>query len=392
MIFDGVALGLLVVAVVTGWRGGFLGRLGAWIGFAVGGLAMARWIQQGLDAVNLEGEHQRLAVAAGAVLLGAIAGHAVGWRVARGLRSLVPRPLRWVDSLVGVIAATGSIALLVWILLPPLAAASGWPNEQAKESRVVEVVERYSPVAPSVTGLLGQLLNEWPNIPGFQSAAEPLDVGEPPVQISVTGGVLETAAASIARVSAVACSQRQDGTAFVVAPGLLLTNAHVVAGSQRVEVALPGTTLQPATVAAFDAKRDLALLRLDTSLPSLTLQTPLEGQLAAVMGHPAGGPLRTSPIRLVKRVTANGRDLYDSLDTQRKIWFAAAKLQSGDSGAPVIDTNGDVVGVIFAVAPPGNSKYEREAYVLDRSELEAFMAEFATFDDRSVINTSKCLK
>jgi len=392
VIFDGVALGLLVIAVVTGWRGGFLGRLGAWVGFVVGGLATARWIQQGIEAVNLKSEHQRLAVAAVAVLLGALVGHAVGWRVARGLRTLVPRPLRWVDSVVGVIAATGSVALLVWILLPPLAAASGWPNQQAKESRVVEIVERYSPVGPSVTGLLGQLLSDWPNIPGFESASEPLDVGEPPVQISVSGEVLETAAASIARVSAVACSQRQDGTAFVVGPDLLLTNAHVVAGSQRVEVALPSTGLQPATVTAFDAKRDLALLRVESASPPLSLKTPLEGQLAAVMGHPAGDPLRTAPIRLVKRVTANGRDLYDSLDTQRQIWFAAAKLQSGDSGAPVIDTNGDVVGVIFAVAPPGSSKYEREAYVLDRSEIDAFMAEVAKFDDRSVVNTSKCLK
>tara|TARA_B100000427_G_scaffold166201_1_gene138046 strand:- start:213 stop:497 length:285 start_codon:yes stop_codon:yes gene_type:complete len=94
----------------------------------------------------------------------------------------------------------------------------------------------------------------------------------------------------------------------------------------------------------------------------------------------------------VERVTANGRDLYDSMDTQRKIWFAAAKLQSGDSGAPVIDTNGDVIGIIFAVAPPGTPEYERAAYVLDRSEIAAFMAEVAAFEDRSVVNTGQCLK
>ena len=392
MIFDGIAASLLVVAVIAGWRGGFVGRLGAWIGFAAGGLVTARWIQQGIDAVNLEGEHQRLAVAAIAVLLGAFVGHAIGWRGARGLRGLVPRPFRWIDSLVGVIVATGSVALFVWILLPPLAATNGWPNQQAKNSRVVELVEKYSPVAPSVTGLLGQLLNEWPNIPGFESASGPLDVGDPPVEISVAGEVLEVAAASIARVSAVACSQRQDGTAFVVAPNLLLTNAHVVAGSLDVEVAVSSKALQPATVTAFDPERDLALLRIETSLPSLALQSPLAGQLAAVIGHPAGGPLRTSPIRLVERVTANGRDLYDSMDTQRKIWFAAAKLQSGDSGAPVIDTNGDVLGIIFAVAPPATPEYERAAYVLDRAEIAAFMAEVAAFEDRSVVNTGQCLK
>ena len=392
MIFDAVVFCLLLLAVVVGWRGGFVGRLGAWVGFAVGGLATARWVRQGIEAVNLEGEHQRLAAAATAVLLGAIAGHAIGWRVARGLRGLVPRPFRWVDSLVGVVVATISVGLLVWILLPPLAAANGWPKEQAENSRAVELVEKYSPVTPTVTGLLGQLLSEWPNIPGFESSSGSLEVGEPPTEISVAGEVLEVAAASVARVMAVACSQRQDGTAFVVSPGLLLTNAHVVAGAKVVEVALPGASLETATVTAYDPERDLALLRVQTSLPPLSLQTPLAGQLAAVVGHPLGGPLRTAPIRLVERVIANGRDLYDSVDTQRKVWFAAAKLQSGDSGAPVIDTNGDVLGIVFAVAPPAASDYERATYVLDKSEIAAFMAEVAAFEDRSVVNTGKCLK
>ena len=80
------------------------------------------------------------------------------------------------------------------------------------------------------------------------------------------------------------------------------------------------------------------------------------------------------------------------METKRKIWFAAANLKSGDSGAPVIDTNGDVVGVIFAVAPPEALEHKRAAYVLDRSEIAGFMAEVATFDERSVVNTGKCLK
>jgi V8-like Glu-specific endopeptidase len=93
----------------------------------------------------------------------------------------------------------------------------------------------------------------------------------------------------------------------------------------------------------------------------------------------------------VERVAAHGRDLHDSVDTTRKVWFAAAKLQTGDSGAPVIDNNGSVVAVIFAVAPPGSSEYGGTAYALDRSEVAAFMAEVAAFGDRTVVNTGKCL-
>jgi S1-C subfamily serine protease len=172
---------------------------------------------------------------------------------------------------------------------------------------------------------------------------------------------------------------------------MALTNAHIVAGSQKVEVALPGRTLEQASVLAFDPERDLALLRVDSTIAPLQLESPLAGQLAGVIGHPGGGPLRTAPIRLVERVTAHARDLHDSVDTTRKVWFAAAKLQTGDSGAPVIDTNGAVVAVIFAVAPPNASDYERTAYALDRSEMAGFMAEVRAFGDRTVVNTGKCL-
>ena len=74
MVFDAVAGALLVLAVVAGWRGGFVGRLGAWAGFAVGGLATARWVGSAIELVNIDGQNQRLAVAAAAVLLGALVG------------------------------------------------------------------------------------------------------------------------------------------------------------------------------------------------------------------------------------------------------------------------------------------------------------------------------
>ena len=392
MVFDALAGVLLLLAVIAGWRGGFIGRLGAWVGFAVGGLATARWVGSAIELVNIDGQNQRLAVAAAAVLLGALLGHGVGRRLARGLRGLVPRPFRWIDSIIGVFVGVGFVALFIWILLPPLAAANGWPKRQSEQSKIVELVDQYAPVTPSATGLLGQLLVNWSSISTFRPGEGPPDVGQPPEEISVTADVLERAAASVVRVQTVACSQRQNGTAFAIASGLVLTNAHVVAGAKKVEIALPGEELKPATVTAFDPERDLALIRIEVELPALSLQTPLEGQLAAVIGHPLGGPLRTAPIRLVERVTANGEDIYRSLETKRKIWFAAANLKSGDSGAPVIDTNGDVLGVVFSIAPATAADHERAAYVLDRSEIAGFMAEVAAFEERSVVNTGKCLK
>ena len=392
MILDATFGVLLVIAIIIGWRGGLFGRLGAWIGFALGALAAARWTTDGVNALNIEGEYQRLAAGAFAVLFSGVIGHAIGWRLARGLRNLVPRPIRWLDSLAGTLVGLGTLALLVWIILPPFSSAKGWPQRQSSESRVVEFVERIAPLTPSGRGLLDRLLQDWSRVPTFGSKALPVDVGEPPDDLAVTAETLSEVAGSVLRVQAIACSQRQDGTAFVISPGVALTNAHVVAGSQNVEIALPGQAAAPATVTAFDSERDLALLRVDLALSPLSLEVHQAGQLAAVVGHPSGGPLRTAPIRLVERATDNGRDLYDSIDITRKFWFAAAHLQTGDSGAPVVDTQGSVLGIVFAVAPKGASDYQRAVYVLDRSEIAGFMAETAALGERSVVSTGPCLR
>ena len=190
---------LLAMAVWTGWRGGFVGRLGSWVGFAVAALAAARWATVTLDSLNIANKHQRLGAAAAAVLLAGVIGHAIGWRVVRGLRSFVPRPLRWVDSLAGVVVGIGSIVLLIWLLAPALVSVRGWPRDQAKASRAVAAVERWVPVAPNAGSLLGSLTQDWGVLASFDADTPTVDVGEPPEKIVVAAEVLEVAAASIIR-------------------------------------------------------------------------------------------------------------------------------------------------------------------------------------------------
>ncbi|MGB1795285.1 MAG: hypothetical protein ACPHLJ_06880 [Acidimicrobiales bacterium] len=107
---------LLIAAIVIGWRGGLIGRLGAWIGFAVGALAAARWTTDGVDALAIEGEYQRLAAGALAVLFAGVIGHATGWRLARGLRNSMDRLFSWNASWGsnrGVVRVDSSASVLV---------------------------------------------------------------------------------------------------------------------------------------------------------------------------------------------------------------------------------------------------------------------------------------
>ena len=133
----------------------------------------------------------------------------------------------------GVVGVDSSASVLV---------CEGLAAKQASESKVVEFVEQIAPLTPSGRGLLDRLLQDWPRVPTFGSTGLPVDVGEPPEELTVSAETLARVADSVLRVQAIACSQRQDGTAFVVSPGVALTNAHVVAGSGNIEIAAPEPT------------------------------------------------------------------------------------------------------------------------------------------------------
>src|SRR3546814_3814837 len=107
-----------------------------------------------------------------------------------------------------------------------------------------------------------------------------------------------------------------------------------------------------ASIVAFDPRRDLAVLRAPgLERPALPLGDTEEGGRGAVFGHPGGGPLRAAPFEVGQEVTATGSDIYDSARTEREVLVLAAGLQPGDSGGALIDAEGRVVGVAFAIAP-----------------------------------------
>jgi S1-C subfamily serine protease len=170
----------------------------------------------------------------------------------------------------------------------------------------------------------------------------------------------------------------------VVADGLVVTNAHVVAGEDETILQRSDGSEVRATVVAFDPNRDLAVLAAPgLSRPALDRSTIDEGGVGAVMGHPGGEALRAAPFSVGQVVTATGTDIYDRRDTTRRVLVLASALRPGDSGAALVDPNGDVVGVAFAIAPdrPG------VAYALAMEELDAVLAG----DLSRPVDTGPCL-
>jgi putative serine protease PepD len=151
------------------------------------------------------------------------------------------------------------------------------------------------------------------------------------------------------------------GTGIIVSSdGEILTNNHVVEGSTSVRVRLNGTTAPiMAKVIAGDAGNDLALLKL-TNASGLTAATFADSESIAV-GDPVvavgyalaldGGPSVTSGI-----VSALNRTLTDSNGALDGLIQTDAAISSGNSGGPLINLNGQVIGINTAVANGNSSR------------------------------------
>ena len=153
-------------------------------------------------------------------------------------------------------------------------------------------------------------------------------------------------------VRAGTCGLESTGSGFVVAPGYVLTNAHVIAGGRTIRVN-GATGTYDATPVVFDPELDVALLRVpDLPAPALPLagDDPERGTPAAVLGYPNGGPLRIVAAAVADTYPALGRNIYATEYVRRQIVEIRSDIERGNSGGPLMLPDGTVGGVVFAEA------------------------------------------
>ena len=155
--------------------------------------------------------------------------------------------------------------------------------------------------------------------------------------------------ASTVRVRGVACGFQLTGSGFSPSANTIVTNAHVVAGVANPVVQRPDGVTLPAQVQIFDPDRDLAVLAVPgLGEPALPLGSGVTGESAAIFGHPRGQfPVAVTPARVARRVTADVGNIYDSGPALRRLLVLSARIQPGDSGAPLVNGSGQVIGVAF---------------------------------------------
>jgi S1-C subfamily serine protease len=370
---DLILLVMIIIAVAGGYRLGFLARATSWIGLVIGLLAASYFLPGFVDSLRSYQPSSRFLIAAGIFVGAAFLGQALGLVLGAHLHRALPLgPLRRVDRFAGAVAGIAGVLVTIWLLTPAMADVRGWPARQARTSRVVETVSDLFPAPPDAVAALRRFVGD-ENFPGvfgpFQAAP---DAGPAPTASGLAPEVVRRVVASTVKIEGIACGQEQDGSGFTVAPGVVVTNAHVVAGEGRTRVLPPGRGRLDAVVVVFDPDRDLAVLRVTgLGLEPLPIGSADVGMTGAVFGHPGGqDDVEVSPAIIRQEVAAVGRDLYDSHPTRRQVYILAADLAPGDSGGGLVDGAGRVVGVAFAIAPdrPGT------AYALTDDELDKVLA------------------
>ena len=386
-LLDLILLGTAVLAMVGGYRLGFLTRTASWVGMAVGLFLGARTLPWLVEQFEEESPASLLLLGGIVLLVGSFLGQAVGVVVGSRLRVNL-RGTGWsiVDHTFGAMAGALGMVVAVWLLLPTMAEVPGAFSSQARNSVIARAVDRIMPPPPDALVALRRLVGEeqFPRV--FDAMRPAPDVGPPPTDAQITPEVVAAVAPSTVKVSGIACSRVQEGSGFVtVAPDVVVTNAHVVAGQTETEVELTDGSRLDATVVVFDPDRDLAVLRvpgLDRA-PLPILDAP-EGVSGGVFGHPGGAPLRVQPFQVGDEVRAVGTDIYDQRRTEREVLILASALRPGDSGAALVDGAGNVIGVAFAIAPDDPDV----AYGLDVPELQAVLAG----DLATPVETGPCLR
>jgi len=302
-------------------------------------------------------------------------GHAIGHAIATALREeFETSRLRIIDRAAGGIVI-GVIAALVISTVSFSVAQLGSPllSRTIAGSAVIRTIQDLTPTEVQVRIAQLRTVLADTGTPFFTSELGIANATIP--NIDTDSAVLAAAAESVVRITgnAYACGQAQTGTGFVVTDERVVTNAHVVAGTQRPVIeALNGQVLT-GTIVYFDPRADIAVI----AVPGLTPDplrmgiTARPGTSTAIEGYPYGGPI-TVGAALVQHVSiASSPNIYGSGGSPREIYTLAGQVNPGNSGGPLLTLDGVFVGAVFA----RSADQENVGYAMTLTELQPVVEE-----------------
>jgi S1-C subfamily serine protease len=349
-VLDWAIIAFVIALGLWGYRQGlivgFLTLLGFAAGAAIGSRVGPLLLSQGSDS-----PYAPLCAALGALLAGAIMavtveGFALGLRARMLARR---RHLHLADGAGGALLIASVALGLAWVFGAVALHAPGTAQLRADVQQSV-ILRSLNAVLPPSGPVLNALdrVDPAPSVTGPATPSQAVDplIGADPAVLRAGG--------SVVRVLSTACGLGVEGSGWAVRPHLIVTNAHVVAGADDTTVTTQGGVELEATVVYYSPSEDLALLRVDGTLPTLKVSDHrATGEEAAVLGYPENGPYTVEPARVGDTRATISEDSYGNGPINRTITALRGDVRSGNSGGPLVDARGHVVGVVFAATTGG---------------------------------------
>jgi S1-C subfamily serine protease len=346
---DWVILAVTLLLAVYGYGQGFLVGVLSLAGFAGGAFLGTRVAPLALPE-GAASPYAPLFGLLGALVIGGIL--AIGFEgMALTLRTRFNPATAVLDGLLGA-GLTACVALGICWIVGAFALQTPAARAYRGDIQRSEILRRLNAALPPS----GPILNVIARIDPFPEVRGPRPRVDAPDSAIARDPDVRAAAPSVVRILGTACGLGVQGSGWVAAGGLVVTNAHVVAGQQDtiVQAGGDGPRLEAEAV-HFDPRNDLAVLRvagLDRR-PLAMASEPRPGTSGAVLGFPSNGPYDVEPARLGDTVRALSEDAYGRGPLNRRITVLRADVRQGNSGGPMVDAGGRVVTTVFAATAGG---------------------------------------
>jgi S1-C subfamily serine protease len=376
-LIDFAILIAVIFAAGNGHRRGFWLSLFQYIGLLAGVLLGAAIAPSVADLFGINSPVARPLTAVIVLLAFGSLGSSIGYWLGEPIRVRITRSVTRgeLDNITGALFSMAAVLVVCWFL--GLSFSRG-PSPAAarliQRSTILRFLDGYAPRPPGFLAGVQQVLSGV-SFPSAFSGLEPILGSPPPLPAQVdTPGVQKARQATVEIQSVgVGCNGIITGSGFPIRANQVLTNAHVVAGTRNTVVILPDGQHRAATVILFDPAIDVAVL----SVPGLNLvplaQAPADrGTQGAAIGYPGGQSLTVSPAVVDQIINAEGRDIYNESLVTRQVYVIDSTtanggpgVQPGNSGGPLVDLDGNVLGVIFAASTTEATR----AYALTDQEI-----------------------
>jgi S1-C subfamily serine protease len=351
---DWLLIVLVLAYALSGYWQGFITGAFATAGLLLGGL-FGVW----LAPVALGDASPSLMVSLGAlfiVILAASLGQAALQLAGARIRERITwQPARAVDAAGGAVLSALAVLLVAWALGVAISGSRiGSVTPLVRESAVLGKVNAALPATAS------SVLEAFNNVVGtsfFPRYLEPfaperiVEVDPGPSRLLNDPNVVRAEPSVLKIRGSNDCGRGIEGTGFVFAPDRVMTNAHVVAGVDEPEIEIDGSS-EPAEVVYYNPELDVAVLNIDTgNIEPLPFDTTAKAEVGvAILGYPQDGPYDVQVGRIRSEQRLRSPDIYGEGTVIREVFSLRGLVRPGNSGGPIVDSDGEVVGLVFAAS------------------------------------------